>query len=218
MQKTQAISQNKQQQVFVKKFDEKILVVKKNILFAYQVIDGLTPINFACYQKLIRRYKKFLWRSKMEQDTSYKQIIPYLIFTHNGKYFTMRRKSDASEVRLQNKYSLGIGGHIKKEDLKRTNIIEWAEREFKEEVRYKGTFKIEPLGLLNDESDAVGQVHTGFVFLLHGDSSKIEIRDEHTEGELLSLEECLALHGQMENWSKMALDYLKNKTSEKQKN
>lgn len=208
MQRTQ--SQKQDQKVYLKKSDEKILVVKKNILFSYQAINGLKPIDFNRYQKLIRRYKKFMWRSKVEQDPTYKQIIPYLIFTHDNKYFVMRRKSDASEVRLQNKYSLGIGGHIKKEDLKRTNIIEWAEREFKEEVNYRGKYKIEPVGILNDESNAVGQVHTGFVFLLHGNSSQISIRDEHKEGTLQTLNECLESYGQMENWSQIVIDYLRN--------
>ena len=212
MQKNQAHTQknidSKHQHVFLKKSDEKILVIKKNILFSYQVTNGLKPADFNHYQKLIRKYKKFMWRSKVEQDPTYKQIIPYLIFTHDDKFFVMRRKNDASEVRLQNKFSLGIGGHIKKEDLKRTNIIEWAEREFHEEVEYKGNFEIEPIGILNDESNAVGQVHTGFVFLLRGEHNNIKIKDEHKEGMLVTLEECKALYNQMENWSQIVIDYL----------
>lgn len=212
MQKTQSQLQDKHPKLFVKKEDEKILAVKKSLLFAYQVIDGLKPVDFTFYQKFIRHHKKFVWRSKAEHDQSYKQIIPYLIFTHDKKYFVMRRKSNASEVRLQNKYSLGIGGHIKKEDLKQTNIIEWAEREFHEEVEYHGKRTIETLGILNDESNSVGQVHTGFVFLLHGDSQDIRIRDEHKEGMLLTLDECMAFYHQMESWSQIVIDYLK-KTS-----
>lgn len=208
MQKTQQnLVQDKQ--VYLKDTDEKILVVRKNVLFAYQVIDGLMPIDFDLYQKLIRHYKKFMWRSKVEQDPTFKQIIPYLIFTHEDKYFVMRRKSNASEVRLQNKFSIGIGGHIRKEDLKQTNIIEWAKREFHEEVDYKGTYTITPIGILNDESNAVGQVHTGFVFLLHGDSKNILVRNEHKEGTLLTIPECLELYGQMESWSQIVVNYLR---------
>ena len=185
------------------------MVVKKNILFSYHATSGLIPIDFDHYQKLIKKHKEFVWRSKVEQDPTYKQIIPYLIFTHNNKYFLMRRKSTASESRLQNKCSLGIGGHIKKEDLKGTSIIDWAQREFTEEVKYRGSFTITPLGMLNDESNAVGQVHTGFVFILHGTSENIQIRDEHKEGKLISLEECLTLYNQMENWSQIIINYLK---------
>jgi len=209
MQKIDSSVKHKQQQVFCKASDEKILVVKKNILFAYQIINGLKPVDFEHYQKLIQKHKKFLWRSKVEQDSTYKQIIPYLVFTHNKKYFMMRRKSNASEVRLQNKFSLGIGGHIKKEDIKRGKIIGWAEREFKEEVKYKGSYSIKPLGILNDESDSVGQVHTGFVFLLEGNTGNIQIRDEHKEGMLVTLDECINLYNQMESWSKIVVRYLK---------
>lgn len=208
MQKMQTTRQ-KQQTIFNKAVDEKILVVKKNTLFAYQVINGLKPIDFTAYQKLIQKHKEFLWRSKVEENPRYKQIIPYLIFTHDNKYFVMRRKSTASEARLQNKCSLGIGGHIRKEDIKRAKILDWAEREFKEEVKYRGSFTIEPLGILNDESDEVGQVHTGFVFLLHGTTGNIDIKAEHKECMMLTLDECFAMYNQMESWSKIVLDYLK---------
>ncbi|MBU1007551.1 hypothetical protein KKA53_00525 [Candidatus Dependentiae bacterium] len=209
MQKTESSTRSKQQQVFCGATDEKILVVKKNILFAYQVINGLKPVDFDCYQKLIQKHKKFLWRSKVEQDPNYKQIIPYLVFSHDKKFFVMRRKNNASETRLQSKFSLGIGGHIKKEDITRTNIMGWAEREFKEEVSYQGSYAIKPLGILNDESDAVGQVHTGFVFLLEGTSGNIKVRNEHKEGMLVTLDECTNLYNQMENWSKIVVRHLR---------
>jgi predicted NUDIX family phosphoesterase len=208
MQKEQISLEKKR--IFSRAIDEKILVVKKNILFAYQTIDGLKSVNFDSYQALIHKYKQFLWRSKVEEDPSYKQIIPYLVFNYENKFFVMRRKSNASETRLQNKYSIGIGGHIRKKDLKKTNIIDWSEREFEEEIDYRGSFSVKSLGILNDESNPVGQVHTGFVFLLKGDSNKISIRDEHKEGMLLTLDECFEFYGYMENWSKIVLDYLKN--------
>lgn len=212
MQNEKQIS-SRTQKVFVKKTDEKILVVKKNILFAYQTTQGIKPINFERYQKLITKHQEFLWRSKVEENTNYKQIIPYLVFTHDNKFFVMKRKSDASETRLQNKLSLGIGGHIKKQDLKKASIIDWSQREFEEEVKYKGSLDIKALGILNDESDAVGQVHTGFVFMLHGDNSNISIRSEHKEGYMLTLEECIAQYNQFENWSKFIINYLRESRS-----
>jgi len=196
------------QKVFIKKEDEKILVVAREKLFADGQIDGIKKIDFESYQKLIEENKEFLWRSKVETDTSVKQIIPYLIFNFQDKYFLMQRKSSASEVRLQNKYSFGIGGHIREKDIKGQTIFDWAKREFKEEVEYSGNFEIQPLGLLNDESDFVGQVHTGFVFLLKGDSDQIKIRDEHKEGKLLTLEESKQFYASMENWSKFVFDFL----------
>jgi len=197
------------QDVFQKKQDEKILVVSKQKLFVHETFDGIKNVNFKDYQKIIEMHKKFLWRSKMETNENYKQIIPYLIFTNDNKYFLMERKSTASEKRLKSKCSLGIGGHIREEDLQKKSIVEWAKREFHEEVSYNGNLTIEPIGLLNDESDSVGRVHTGFVFLLRGDSDEISINDEHKSGTLLTLEECKMLYPRMEHWSQIVFNYLK---------
>jgi len=204
-----ASADKQKEQVFVKKQDEKILVVKKNFLFSYQTFNGLKKVVFDDYQKLINKHKKFLWRSKMEVDTSYKQIIPYLVFSYEDQFFMMKRRNTSSEARLKNKYSLGIGGHIREEDIKTSSIINWANREFEEEVKYNGSYKVIPLGLLNDERNDVGKVHTGFVFLLKGTSCKISIRDEHIEGILMSMDECKLLYNQMESWSQIVFDFLK---------
>ena len=121
----------------------------------------------------------------------------------------MQRSGKASEARLQNKYSLGIGGHIRQDDIQ-GSIVDWARREFAEEINYDGSFEVEALGLLNDERDSVGQVHTGFVFLLKGDSDAISVKSELAHGKLATLQECLQVYDAMESWSKMVFDYLKS--------
>ncbi|MFH1461603.1 MAG: hypothetical protein ABIF12_01525 [bacterium] len=195
--------------VFIKKEDEKILVVSRNILFQNKEINGIEKVDFEYYQQLIQDNKEFLWRSQMETDQNYKQIIPYLIFNFENKYFLMQRKSTANEVRLQNKYSLGIGGHIRQEDINNVDITGWAKREFAEEVEYKGKLEIQPIGILNDDSNDVGRVHTGFVFLLKGDNSQIKVRSELKSGILLTLKELSEYYKNMENWSKLVFDFIK---------
>jgi len=194
----------------VKKPDEKILVIQKNKLFSDTPVSGLQALDtFDKHQTLIEENQEFLWRSEMEQDTNYKQIIPYLIFSHNNKLFVMQRRGDASEARLQNKYTLGIGGHIRQEDIAGKNIFDWALREFHEEVNYTGSFTIKPIGLINDESNLVGQVHLGCAFLLVGDSPDITIKSELKNGNLYSIEECKELYDTMETWSQIVFNYLK---------
>ena len=61
---------------------------------------------------------------------TYKQIIPYMIFEYADNYFLMERKSTASEQRLKSKLSLGIGGHIRQEDLDGGTIFDWASENF----------------------------------------------------------------------------------------
>ncbi len=188
---------------------EEILVVKRSVLFPQTAWQGIKTVDFATLLPLIARNQEFHPRFLMETDPTYKQVIPYLIFTHAGRYFLMQRHKQASEVRLQSKLSLGIGGHIRKEDMTNTsNIFEWAAREFHEEVNYAGTLEIEPIGILNDDSNDVGKVHVGFVLLLHGDSDEISIRSELQSGELVSLTECLEKKDRMETWSQMVLDWL----------
>jgi predicted NUDIX family phosphoesterase len=121
----------------------------------------------------------------------------------------MQRKSTASEIRLQNRYTLGIGGHIREEDIKQNDIFDWAKREFSEEVDYQGGLSIKPLGIVNDESNEVGTVHLGFIFLLIGDSEDIKIKSELKKGYLATLQECENFYSDMETWSQLCLSYLK---------
>ncbi len=193
----------------IQKPDEKILVVARQHLFPDGAFQGFLPIvDFTAYQQLIMERCRFFWRREMENDPSFKQIIPYLVFCHEDRYFLMRRRGDASEARLKNKHSLGIGGHIRQEDMVDSSLITWAEREFAEEVAYDGTLTVTALGLINDETNAVGQVHTGFVFLLQGDSASISVKSELKEGELMSLEQMAQSYENMEPWSQMVFDFL----------
>jgi predicted NUDIX family phosphoesterase len=207
------MQKQKEKNVFNKKTDEQILVVERKKLFQKKTIQGIEKIDFDFYQKLIRKHQEFIWRSKAETNANYKQIIPYIIFNYQNKYFIMQRKSNSSDTRLQSKYSFGIGGHIRKEDIEKKNLFDWARREFEEEVSYNGNFSITPIGILNDETNSVGQVHTGFVFLLIGDSDHISIRDEHKSGQLLTLEECKQYYNQMENWAKLVYKFILSQMS-----
>lgn len=189
--------------------DELILVVKRNELFKdTKAWQGIIKCNFDNYLEIIQNKKEFLPRSLMETDFSYKQIIPYLVFTYDNKLFLMQRKSQASETRLKNKFSLGIGGHIRQEDMSTDSIIDWAKREFHEEVNYNNDLKINPLGIINDDFNDVGKVHLGFVFLLEGNSDQIKVKSELKDGKLLSYDECKQYYNNMESWSQIIFSSL----------
>ncbi len=196
------------QQPTQKKLDELILVVKRQELLGNQTWHGIKKVDFEQYLQTIQTKKEFLPRSIMETDPSYKQIIPYLVFQFKDKYFLMQRAAKASETRLRNKYSLGIGGHIRQEDMTTNSIFDWAKREFHEEVNYSGKLTLKPLGILNDDTDDVGKVHIGFVLLLQGDSADISIKSELKSGTLVTLDECIALYDSLESWSQLVLNHL----------
>jgi predicted NUDIX family phosphoesterase len=204
------------QQQNVSKYDEHILVVRRAHLFSsiLPAWHGLKRVDFEHYLHIINHKKEFHPRSLMEIDPAYKQIIPYLIFEYNKNYFLMQRKSTASETRLRNKLTLGIGGHIRQEDMMHEDsLFAWATREFHEEVEYTGNLTVKPLGILNDDSDDVGKVHIGFVFLLTGDVPNIAVKSELKSGVLLPLHECIAQREYMESWSQFVIDFLQNNKS-----
>jgi predicted NUDIX family phosphoesterase len=191
--------------------DEQILVVQRELLFHDGAWSGLKSDDMDRYKTVVIQHGEFKPRSAMESDTRYKQIIPYLIFEYRQHYFLMQRRHNASEARLQNKFSLGIGGHIRQEDMIGKNIFDWATREFHEEVNYTGTLDIEPLGLINDDSNSVGQVHVGFVLLLHGNSETISIKAEHKSGSLVSESTMGTYIESMESWSQIVWRFISNR-------
>jgi len=190
------------------KQDENILVVKRAYLFGKSSWFGMQKPKDDSFVQTILSRKEFLPRSLMEHDQTYKQIIPYLIFNYQDTYFLMQRRSKSSEQRLRSKYSLGIGGHIRQEDIKNADVASWARREFHEEVDYKGDLSIEFLGVLNDDSNDVGKVHIGFVYLLKGDNPDICVKQELQSGTLMTLQECANYYDAMENWTQIAFDFL----------
>ena len=188
---------------------EQILVVKRNSLFPNEnAWHGVCNNDIESIVSRITTHQEYMQRSLAEVDTSYKQIIPYMIFTFDSKYFVMQRKSTASEQRLAGKLSLGIGGHMRQEDLVGKTIFDWAKREFEEEVSYTGDLKITTLGILNDDTNDVGKVHIGLVLLLQGDNDNISIKDEHKSGRLFTKQECLENKEKMESWSQLILPEL----------
>ena len=200
------------QQVVPPMHDELILVVKRELLFKGQEVwHGLKTADIEETIFCIDQHKEFLPRSVMEQDTRYKQIIPYLVFMHENRYFLMQRQSKTTEQRLKNKYSMGIGGHINQEDMTSNSIIDWAKREFHEEISYAGNYTVEILGMLNDDSNSVGEVHLGLVLLLHGDSADIVVKSELKSGVLLSLEDAEFYYPNMESWTQIVYHALQAK-------
>jgi predicted NUDIX family phosphoesterase len=195
------------QQTAQQSLDEQILVVERDLLFPEGAWHGIKKVDGDQYLNIINQHKQFLPRSVMETDPRYKQIIPYLVFKHDNRYFLMQRQAKASETRLQNKFTLGIGGHIRQEDLcDGASIFDWARREFYEEVDYQGSFSLQSLGILNDDSNPVGQVHIGFVFIITGDSDQIKVKSELKSGTLVTLQECKNFYDRLETWSQLVVN------------
>ncbi len=148
-------------------------------------------------------------RALVEEDPSFKQIIPYVIVRHGARFLLARRTSRQTESRLHGKYSIGIGGHINDTEsfAPGQNVVEAGlERELSEEIRLAGRrTSLQLAGIISDDSTPVGQVHLGLVFVLETDSPEFAVN----EADLMTvewasaekLEECL---DRMETWSQIA--------------
>jgi predicted NUDIX family phosphoesterase len=176
------------------KDDEQILVVKSNMLFEKGIWQGLKKDNLDYYVDLIKKNYEFKRRGDVETDNSYQQIIPYIVFNFEDKYFAYKYLEKAGEQRLINgNYQLGVGGHVNKEDIKEGKDVleEGMMREWDEEVNFKGNLISKNLvGIINDDSGPVEEVHLGLVFCFVGDSPDIQIKEtDKMEGKLFSMEE-----------------------------
>ena len=189
---------------------EQVLVVRREDIFPDGAWHGFVTDDLERYQSVIRERYVFKPRAEVEDDASFQQIIPYVVFRHGDRYFLTHRLRASSEKRLRKQYSLGIGGHINPSDLRSGDpILDGLKREWEEEVVYDGRFETRLLGLLNEESAPVSKVHLGVVFLVDGDSPEIAIREtKKLGGELLTLGEMRSFYLQMESWSQIVYDRL----------
>jgi len=122
----------------------------------------------------------FAPRSTCETDTSLKQLIPYIAIISGDKILAYERASSGSEERLHGQMSIGIGGHVNPDDNKEDPalaLLEGAAREAKEEIGVEvdlTTLGKSIYGLVNDESNPVGQVHLGVCFVIKIDEEQEE--------------------------------------------
>lgn len=190
------------------KESEQILVVPRSSISDHLCQKGVTKVDPTTLKNIVENNSVFIPRGQAEVDPNFKQIIPYLIFNFADQLFLMRRSKEASEKRLADKFSLGIGGHLRQEDLTGDDIFLWAQREFTEEVEFKSSVNPKLIGLINDDTNSVGQVHTGIVWMVQANSPEISVKEELASGNLVTLSECQSVYEQLESWSQIVVDHL----------
>ncbi len=198
--------------------NEHVLVVPRTAILppVGKAFLGISDDDLENRMQAIQTHGFFMDRATAEEDELFKQIIPYFIFHSNDRLFVMERSANANEKRLASKVTLGIGGHVRQEDLvdQHNDLFSWGLREFCEEVSYSGLLHGELLGFINDDTNAVGRVHMGAVFLIHGDSDQIAIRSELASGVLMDFDSCIALNDRMESWSALVVKFLMQRRQE----
>jgi predicted NUDIX family phosphoesterase len=155
----------------------------------------------------------FRSRAVVEEDPSFKQIIPYVIVRFEDRYLLLQRTSRQTEKRLHGKLSIGIGGHIN--DLETAgahkNILHAGlERELEEEIHLTGQRRsLDLAGIISDDSTPVGQVHLGLIFLLETDSPEFMVNEaDLMTAEWAGADQLRGCHDRMETWSQIAFDQI----------
>ena len=191
-------------------FDEHVLCVRRDEVFPDGAWHGFVNEGLERYERVIREGSFFMPRSEVEDDPTFQQVIPYIVFRHGDRYLLTRRLKASSEKRLRQLFSLGVGGHINPGDVDNGDpVMDGLRREFEEEVEYAGEVNATLLGLINDDSSPVSRVHLALAFLVEGSSPEIRIREtDKLAGELLTLEEMRIYYLEMESWSQIVYDRL----------
>lgn len=164
-------------------------------------------------------------RGAMEQDPSFKQLIPYCLFRHTDsdgvvRLFSYLRGKGGGEARLRAKRSVGVGGHISSIDASNFKgaagashhvYREGLERELAEEIIIDTAFRETCVGLINDDETEVGRVHIGVVHLFDVDEPNVASReDDLTDPRFIPVSEILGELDGYESWSQIAVRALFN--------
>lgn len=189
---------------------EQVLVIKRSKVEDFiGGKNGLITERCAELVELIAREHEFMPRPEAEENTDYKQIIPYVLLCRGNEVFATRRLNKGGEKRLHGLISMGIGGHINPVDEGGDDILMrglW--REIEEEVSIDAHGELEPCGFINDDSNSVGSVHLGACFKLKVEGNVSVRETEKLEGLWLKLDELADRREQMETWAQIAMEVL----------
>jgi predicted NUDIX family phosphoesterase len=191
-------------------------------LMTYQE-KGLIKGNSEVLKRIVQN-GVFLRRSELEDEPSFKQIIPYAILSNkepepsrvrqSQSFYLFRRTSKQTEKRLQNKFSLGVGGHMNpfnSRDSKEQYLIDELKRELYEEVKLlKGCLieDIEFIGFINDDTIPVGRVHIGLLYNIHVSNKEVYINEtDKMSAEWIDKSNLAEFYEEMETWSKITFDF-----------
>lgn len=193
---------------------EEILVIPAAEIKKLNIKQGVDTNNEKIEKILGSANLSFKDRATMEEDPSYKQLIPYCIFIHENKIFSYQRTPKGGENRLHNKYSIGVGGHINPVDSLGSDdnvYLNGMLREIEEEVGKLDYAEHHTMGMINDDSNPVGAVHIGVVEVFKLKESKLNTKDEAlSNGVFIELSEIIKNKDNYENWSKIIIDFIDN--------
>lgn len=186
--------------------EELVLVVPRESIIDDDGWLGVRRSGVAEALATVAREGRFVRRGDAEEDPAHKQVIPYLVLRDGERWFLMRRTRAGGDARLHDRWSIGVGGHLNPGD---GDVLGGLRREWDEEVVADFVPSFTPVGLLNDDTTAVGAVHVGIVYLADAGGRPVEIREtDKLTGAFAPTDAVRAVRDAMETWSRLVFDAL----------
>lgn len=196
--------------------NEKILCIKRDLLpDSWVTQKSVVSLELDMFiENCSTSGFEFIKRIDAENDSSYKQIIPYIILQTKNHCKTAIYQRQGSEQRLHDLWSLGIGGHINPVDVNTQKdsfkqiLIAGMERELSEELdQMPENSSPEFIGVISEDITDVGKVHLGAVFRMETNSpEKFSPGEELFQFTWAKTNSLYTLN--LELWSTMALELL----------
>jgi predicted NUDIX family phosphoesterase len=214
---------------------ERVLVVPTFLFHELGYFQGFsTEVSKYLPRLLDGDQIQYLPRGRMEEDPSFKQLIPYVLFRWTDDQntihiFQYQRGAGMGEARLHAKYSVGVGGHISSgdcPDFSADNVSaegssgkngtvplgshhiyrSGMQRELAEEVAIDTAYDETVVGLINDDETPVGRVHLGVVHLCDVAEPRVTPREADVlNAGFQPVNDILARLDQFETWSQIAI-------------
>lgn len=189
---------------------EEVLVVPAERLAIAGSFHGFRPASDDFRRLLLDpAYLSYRPRGEVETDPSFKQLIPYVVLRCAGEVFQYTRGASGTEARLRALRSVGLGGHITREDGPpaadpyRAGML----RELAEEVEIQGPWTERPFGFIYDDRTPVGEVHVGIVHLIELEEPLVWPREAAIdEAGFAPVRDLLRHRDQFETWSQFVLE------------
>ena len=193
--------------------DELVFVVPRAAVMGSGGWHGIRDLPLEAFLDVIAATGSYQARAAMEQDPTFKQVIPYLVLRDAERYFLMRRTRAGGDARLHDLYSIGVGGHLNPGD---GGLLAGLRREWEEEVEAAFLPEFRMVGLLNDDTTDVGRVHIGAVFEANAGGRPVAIREtEKLEGSFAEPSAVAAVTDRMETWSRLVFEHLEGASTKR---
>jgi predicted NUDIX family phosphoesterase len=191
---------------------ERVLVVPRADVPGGSDFTGVRPAaegELEALRAIIRRAGRYIARADAEDDPRLKQPIPYVVVRDRQRLYAMRRTRAGGDARLHDRVSVGVGGHLNEVDGTDDPLTAACAREWREELVTDWTPRFRLVGLLNDDSNAVGAVHIGIVFEVEAAGRPVSVRErDKLSGWFATPHELAAMLPEMETWSQLVVAHL----------